>query len=194
VHDHERQQRQPQTSTLDRRWLKSKTKVELVDLLVEITLELKGRLADETSPGLMFMHEPPSFPDIDLRTVRSFQPLPAGDLFAADRWRVVLISSDPDRLPLGLDICGDITIGRQTENTQVDLDLTSYRAEELGVSREHALLRPAGSGLMLFDMGSANGTFRNGERATLGHYLEVVDGDTITFGGVHFKVMVIDHP
>lgn len=193
MHDHDRRQRQPQTSTLDRRWLKSKTKVELVELLVEITLELKGRLADETSPGFMYVQEPPSFPDINLGTIRSFQQVPASG-FAADRWRVVLISSDPDRLPLGLEICGDITIGRQTENTQVDLDLTSYRAEELGVSREHALLRPTESCLMLFDMGSANGTFRNGERTKLGHHLEVHDGDVITFGGIHFKVMVVDHP
>lgn len=191
--DREFGQSGPQTATLDHHWLQTKSRAELADLLVEISLELKRRLEDETGSKHLPLLEEPVFPDVSPAEVSTFRRLPntAGE---AGIWRIVLVSVDPALEPLGLDITGDVSIGRSTANTAVDLDLTPYRAEEYGISRQHAILRPGDACLMLFDLGSINGTFCNGERAKLGHHLDVCDGDVITLGAAHFKVLVIDHP
>lgn len=191
--DNEFGQRAAQTATLDHNWLQAKSKADLVDLLVEVSLELRKRLEDETGSHQVPLPEVPTFPDVDLGTVSHFLRLPesGGETVV---WRVALVSTDPDLEPLGLDICGDMTIGRNTVDSTVDLDLTPFRAETLGVSRQHAILRPGDSCLMLFDLGSVNGTYCNGSRARLGHHLDVCDGDVITLGTAHFQVLVVDQP
>ncbi|MCZ7540569.1 MAG: FHA domain-containing protein [Anaerolineae bacterium] len=46
-----------------------------------------------------------------------------------------------------------------------DIDLTPYAGYRMGVSRRHAAIRPGDeSGLDLWDLGSSNGTFLNGQR------------------------------
>ena len=49
------------------------------------------------------------------------------------------------------------------------------------ISRHHAVLTPAGDGVMVRDLGSHNGTYINGARIK-GEGLACL-GDTITFGG-----------
>jgi hypothetical protein len=67
---------------------------------------------------------------------------------------------------------GITTIGRDPE---CDLCI-----DNVGVSRVHASLRVLGTGVLLYDHGSANGTFVNGERIAATHVLN--DGDRIAFG------------
>lgn len=188
-----RDQGVPETAELNRRWLQSKSRAELVDLLVEVTVELRSRLADEPKTEQVKLPRILTFPAFDPATIRDFVRLPASSQ-GPPLWRIVLVSGDPDHEPIGLDVCDDVTFGRNTPNISVDLDLTAYDGLKLGVSREHGILRPGETSLMLFDLGSANGTFCNGERARLGHHLDVHDGDVITFGAVSFKVMVTSQP
>ena len=184
--------RVPQTASLDRRWLQSLSRAELVELLVEVTLELRNRLGDEPRTEQVSSLHTPTFPAIDVANIRHFARLPESSQ-GPSIWRIVLVSSNTDYPPLGLDICDDATFGRNTDDISVDLDLTPYDAFKLGVSREHSILRPGDSSLMLFDLGSANGTFCNGVRARLGHPLDVHNGDVIAFGAAHFKVLVVSH-
>ena len=51
---------------------------------------------------------------------------------------------------------------------------------DTNVSRQHAEIRPAGTGFELVDLDSTNGTFVNGVRIRQ-HMLD--DGDIISFGG-----------
>jgi pSer/pThr/pTyr-binding forkhead associated (FHA) protein len=76
---------------------------------------------------------------------------------------------------------GSVSIGRTTTN---DIVLNDVR-----VSRNHARLECGTSGVVLVDLGSANGTRLNGiliERATL------KPGDTISFGSQQLKYQVDD--
>jgi pSer/pThr/pTyr-binding forkhead associated (FHA) protein len=80
------------------------------------------------------------------------------------------------------------------EGMKPDIDLTKYDGEELGVSRQHATLRPTKDELVLLDLGSRNGTFCNATQVKLGAPQKVKDGDTISFGGLHFKVQIVSQP
>jgi adenylate cyclase len=62
------------------------------------------------------------------------------------------------------------------------------------VSRRHAELHVEDGGVSVRDLGSSNGTFRNGERIEDGEPVIVSPGDTITFGKVGFKVQPLTPP
>jgi hypothetical protein len=80
-------------------------------------------------------------------------------------------------LPAGTE--SSVTIGRDIACNLVLADLT--------VSRRHAgLLREAGGGWLLIDLGSANGTRLNGWRVT--SPVPVRPGDKVTFGTMTFVV------
>lgn len=53
------------------------------------------------------------------------------------------------------------------------------------VSRRHAEIHRAGSGFVINDLGSTNGTFVNGERLIADHRL--TDGDIVTIGSVSLR-------
>jgi len=82
-----------------------------------------------------------------------------------------LIDPEGEKHPLNGEVT---TIGRAAEN---DVVIRDPRA-----SRQHACIRRQGQYLLLEDLGSANGTFLNGERVLAP--VKVWDGDRITVGGV----------
>lgn len=81
-----------------------------------------------------------------------------------------------DRVPLGE---YTVSIGRQHDCTVVLADPN--------VSRQHAEVAPSGTGFMVTDLGSTNGTSVNGTRINGSHQL--TDGDELRFGNtvMHFE-------
>ncbi|MFP5578532.1 MAG: FhaA domain-containing protein [Acidimicrobiia bacterium] len=75
-------------------------------------------------------------------------------------------------------VLGDtvVTIGRLPESVLV--------LEDPNVSRQHAEIRPAGTGFVLADLGSTNGSKVNGIKVSE-RVLE--DGDELTFGATSFR-------
>lgn len=71
-----------------------------------------------------------------------------------------------------------------------DLDLSPHRGREGGVSRYHCKIHQRGSAYLVEDVGSANGTFLNGQRLTpyLPHVLE--DGDRLQLGHIQLEVII----
>src|SRR5512145_1619069 len=69
-------------------------------------------------------------------------------------WRIELTCLTTEAAPLGLDICGDVVIGRGREDEErgPHLDLDPFGAADTGVSRRHALLRPSRNRLNLIDL------------------------------------------
>ena len=57
------------------------------------------------------------------------------------------------------------------------------------VSRRHALLWREAGAIWLADLGSANGTFLNGDRLT--DVTDLIDGDRVTFGGAESTLQVL---
>ncbi|GAB4482295.1 MAG: hypothetical protein Kow00124_31020 [Anaerolineae bacterium] len=184
---------------LDPAWIKVRTNEELVGLLYEISRELKSRLVRETEE-VFWVAAPESFQTLTSDDAFEFVRLPARSTRSADEarettWRIVLIGSKPEHRPIAVEIFDDVTIGRKVEGAAApDIDLTDYDADRLGVSREHALLRPTRDGLLLNDLGSTNGTFCDTERVRLGAPQLVKDHSVISFGGLHFKVRIVSQP
>jgi pSer/pThr/pTyr-binding forkhead associated (FHA) protein len=84
-----------------------------------------------------------------------------------------LVLPSGDRVPLGEET---ITIGRLPESTIVLADPNA--------SRNHAEVRPRGTGFVVVDLGSTNGTRVNGVRVA---EQELVDGDEVTFGNTRMR-------
>jgi len=74
------------------------------------------------------------------------------------------------------DLQGTMNIGRATDN--------QITVEHATVSRYHAWIREQAGDLLVFDVGSANGTFVNDHRVEEPHRLE--NGDVVRFGDVEF--------
>ena len=69
---------------------------------------------------------------------------------------------------------GELTLGREQGSADLVID-------DPGVSRRHARVLADGGGVVVEDLGSANGTFVNGER--ISGPVEVAAGDEIQIGG-----------
>jgi hypothetical protein len=99
-------------------------------------------------------------------------------------WRVPLPST-ADR--------PEIIVGREDKLSGVvpDVDLGSYGAESLGVSRRHVRLVRGAIGYRAEDLGSVNLTYVNDQRLEPGRAIELKDGDRITIGrlAVFFRVV-----
>jgi hypothetical protein len=91
-------------------------------------------------------------------------------------------------LPAG----GEAVLGRldATRGVFPDVDLTPDGGLEGGVSRRHARVHQQKAQFFIEDLGSANGTFLNGQRLTpyLPHPLR--DGDEVQLGRVRLRILV----
>ncbi len=84
-----------------------------------------------------------------------------------------LVLPNGDRFVLGETV---ITIGRLPDSVMT--------LEDPNVSRNHAEIRPSGSGFVLADLGSTNGTKINGVKIS---ERVLQDGDELTFGATTFR-------
>jgi pSer/pThr/pTyr-binding forkhead associated (FHA) protein len=103
--------------------------------------------------------------------------------------RIKVLSSDRQiQLPSG----EDVRVGRLDAAHGIfpDIDLTPDGGLEGGVSRRHCKIYEEDGDYFVEDLGSANGTFLDGERLTpyLPHVLE--DGDKLQLGRVELEVAI----
>jgi hypothetical protein len=108
-------------------------------------------------------------------------------------WRVILQTAGPSRTRIGLNVWESVVIGRPDPagETLLYLDMTSYNARELGVSRQHAALIPGVDALYLADLGSTNGTWINGKFLEPGKRYPLSAGDRIELGLLELTVRVV---
>ncbi|MBI3360676.1 MAG: FHA domain-containing protein [Chloroflexi bacterium] len=72
--------------------------------------------------------------------------------------------------------------------TKPDVDLSPFRALELGVSRMHATLTINGTSLTLTDLGSTNGSMVNSVKLQPNAPFQLNDGDEIRLGKLALRV------
>lgn len=181
-----------------RRWLESKSKEELVDLIINIEtqnpdIEITRKMIQAQASGQLTTpatyHIPENLSYLRLPVIRKQAKDTPHPL-----WRIVLVSVDQSYTPIGLEIDEEISIGRTTGEVFPDLDLTPYGATTKGVSRLHATLRPSETGLTLIDNKSTNGTYVNKTRLTSPDGQAVMDGYILTFGKANFLLRVVSSP
>ena len=102
----------------------------------------------------------------------------------------VVMTATGRRVPLPAG--GEAVLGRldATRGVFPDVDLTPDGGLEGGVSRRHARVHQQKLQFFIEDLGSANGTFLNGQRLTpyLPHPLR--DGDEVQLGRVRLRIVV----
>lgn len=69
-----------------------------------------------------------------------------------------------------------------TQPVLPDIDLTPYGGYEEGVSRLHAMIKITPDQISITDLGSANGTWVNGKKATAHSPYPLKNGDILTLG------------
>jgi hypothetical protein len=183
----------------ERAWLQERSSNDLVELIADLALELRGR-KDEPTVQIASPLRSVTFADVKEDEIKDYTRLPKSSKksavqLAATTWRIILTSFREGHAPLGLDIIDNAVVGRGIpDGVPADLDLTAYDGGELGVSRQHATLQPTSDELQLIDLGSTNGTMVNGDELVKGKPRKVEDGDTLSFGGLHFKLKVVREP
>jgi K+-sensing histidine kinase KdpD len=125
-----------------------------------------------------------------------YRPIPHDIAFGEGSgpiWRVGFdLVFDPARR-FGLDINDEIVLGRG-EETPGFVSLDPYDADDLGVSRRHAMLRPTESRLYIVDLGSTNGTWLNGRSIGVNTPYSLSNGDLLTVGKLEFIVRIVERP
>lgn len=91
---------------------------------------------------------------------------------------------------LTIDLRNEILIGREdrAKTVRPDIDLSLYGGKDAGVSRRHALLSMNSETYMVEDIGSANGTFLNGQRVPPHQPISISNGDELSFGTLLVRV------
>ena len=91
-----------------------------------------------------------------------------------------------------LPAASEVHVGRLDAAHRIipDVDLTAEVRPGDGVSRRHCKIHQRGSTYLVEDVGSANGTYLNGERLSpyLLHVIE--DGDKLSLGRLELEVMI----
>lgn len=126
-----------------------------------------------------------------------YRPMPhtgtAGAVPNRPVWRVRFELAADSSQCFGLDINGEVILGRDSDLPDV-VDLNPYGAATQGVSRQHVMLRPTPTNLFAIDLGSTNGTLRNGRSIGVNTPYPLVNGDTLSLGGLQLKVQIVNRP
>jgi hypothetical protein len=90
----------------------------------------------------------------------------------------------------------DMILGRRDPTTGAtpEVDLTAYAGYRMGVSRRHSSLALENNQLNLWDLGSSNGTFINGNRLTPHQPSPLRDGDEVRLGQMVLRLFFQNAP
>lgn len=117
------------------------------------------------------------------------------DLGMPRPWRIALRIVQL-QIQLIFDLGGTMVIGRAQPETQTypDIDLSPFNGEELGVSRQHLIIKLDGDRVVVSDNKSSNGTKLNGERLKPNEAYPIRHGDELTLGTMALKVELLTNP
>ena len=125
-----------------------------------------------------------------------YLPKPGDELLLQQPWRIRLeLYKEDKRMYMGLDLYGDVILGRGDSHPgRIIVNLEPYGARDLGVSREHVMLRPTPTRLFAIDQGSTNRTTVNGVPSGRGIATELRDEALLALGNMVLMVHIVDRP
>ncbi|MFP4324254.1 MAG: FHA domain-containing protein [Anaerolineales bacterium] len=96
----------------------------------------------------------------------------------------------PNRLQYPMSAGKQLVIGRRTPNSVMtpDVDLSPFQGERFGISRMHATIERRGNRLYIYDLGSLNFTFLNGERLQAHEVRAIRHGDRLRFASLEMMI------
>lgn len=108
-------------------------------------------------------------------------------------WRIAIkvLSSG---VTMVFDLTDSVTFGRKQGTTEPDIDLTPFKAYELGVSRQHMYLKLRDDHVVIVDNHTVNGTWLNGESLAPDEPYRVRHGDTIKLGALSLQIFFLNNP
>ncbi len=121
-------------------------------------------------------------------------PPPRWGTTTFDRYRrLVLREGGGDFLVVDVHRTGRVVLGRYDPETGTSpgVDLTPFRAQELGVSRQHARLEVHDRSLFIADLGSTNGTYLNDARLPAHRPCLLRNGDAVRLGMLRMQVVFV---
>jgi hypothetical protein len=122
------------------------------------------------------------------RTTPQLQPLPPQGTHTLASVGTLSIYIPGENNPVIVPLKDEFLLGRQAADEVTPIDLTSFRAADLGVSRRHAIIQFSASGGTLKDLGSSNGTWINENRLVSNRAYTLRSGDLLRLG--HFLMFV----
>ncbi len=127
----------------------------------------------------------------------TYRPIPENEPYSSENeipvWRVRFEVLSDDDQQFGLDVNGEVYFGRSLTAPDT-IDMSPYGAETLGVSRRHLALRPTATNLYVVDLGSTNGTMRNGHSIGINTPYSLTEGDVISLGNLQLRVFIVGRP
>ncbi len=137
-----------------------------------------------TQQDALQFHPIPYVPEVDEK------------LLLVEPWRIILeLYADDQRKVLGLDLYGDLILGRgDSRPGRIIFNLDPYNAVELGVSREHLMLRPTKTHMFAIDQGSTNGTTVNGAASGRGVATILKDQDLLSLANMLLQLHIVKKP
>ena len=174
---------------LNREWLETRSKFELMDLVQFLAVQLYKQSTSQLKPRTK--KEPdPKFPLVEPAERDAFEPVPFVKS-EGESMKILMVGSKTSPLNSGYHIYGQAVIGRDDGSHNVDIDLTQFGPEVKGVSRQHAEFRVSGNKLYIVDLASSNGTYLRGRRLEPNQAVEVPGGSVLSFGALHVQVQII---
>lgn len=118
------------------------------------------------------------------------ESMPMGEEGIFDSSMVLRVDVQGSDSPLVISPQLTIMIGRRDPATgeKPDVDLSTHAAYQMGISRNHALIKWEDSQLFLYDLNSRNGTYVNGKRAIPDQPTKLYDGDELRLGKMALKL------
>lgn len=107
-----------------------------------------------------------------------------------DAWANLHLLDTGQVLPLSSR--NEFTMGRISEGQPImpDIDLSPYQAYAAGVSRLHAVIKRISGAIVFMDLGSANGTFVNGNRLSPNTEQIISHGDIVSLGKLRIQILI----
>ena len=107
---------------------------------------------------------------------------------------ILRITESSQILNVNMNRQAGVIIGRYDPQSAAapEVDLSGFKAQELGVSRQHARLSIHEGSLYITDLDSANATYLNGLRLTPNQPRILRDSDEIRLGRLRLQVSFID--